>query len=219
MSDLERQVTCEKTCQQGCQRLSLGRFFSQSIWHPIWLSISHPRFAFYLAFFWHCTWHPVWHRHFIYAAFFPGFYLTIFLAASQAHSRTVYLTMHLAFFQAPQPTRNVTSFLLFYLAFYAALYEELYLAFFQAFFWQPRRWLVRKLGPVNPYLQQVLPRGFLLRHTQHACCELRKWIRRKREGKGRKRCTKGSVKRAEVRKRRLAKLWRHLGFKKAPGSR
>ena len=77
-------------------------------------------------------------------------------------------------------------------------------------------WLVKKLNPASQYVRQVLPYGFLLRHAQHACCELRKWNRRKKQGKGRKRCAKGSIKRAETRSRRLTNLWRHLGFQKVP---
>lgn len=49
------------------------------------------------------------------------------------------------------------------------------------------KWLVKKLQLVDRWVRQVLPYGFLLRHAQHVCCELRKWKRRKQASMGRKR--------------------------------
>ena len=80
------------------------------------------------------------------------------------------------------------------------------------------KWLDSKLKPLDRFVKQVLPHGFLLRHAQHACCELRKWVLRKNARKGRKRCVLEAAQRAKVRRARVSKLWRCLGFKKIPAA-
>ena len=73
-------------------------------------------------------------------------------------------------------------------------------------------WLTQQLQPLERDIRKVLPYGWLRRHTQHACCETRKW--RDRTGRGRKRgCT---LARQAIRRRRLGKLWSHLGFRVKP---
>ena len=69
-----------------------------------------------------------------------------------------------------------------------------------------RTWIVKHLKPIDKFVRQVCPHGFLFRHAQHACCELRKWERRK----GRRPCALRASARSKVRRARLLKLWRPL---------
>ena len=57
---------------------------------------------------------------------------------------------------------------------------------------------------------------WLLRHTQHLCCELRKWRRRSKQKQGRLRDVEGARQRARVRKVRLKQVHKQLGFKQLP---
>ena len=68
---------------------------------------------------------------------------------------------------------------------------------------------------IKKFVRAALPHGFLHRHAQHLCCELRKWRNRKTAHRGRKR-RPGAAQRAKVRARRLRKVWRRLGFSKQP---
>ena len=73
----------------------------------------------------------------------------------------------------------------------------------------------RVAGP--KVLRQVCPFGWRKRHTQHMCCELRRWLRRKKAKRGRVRDAAAASARAELRTRRLCRVWKQLGFTKAPG--
>ena len=71
--------------------------------------------------------------------------------------------------------------------------------------------------PLKKYMKKTLPGGqWLKRHTQHVCCELRKWKTRLQKGKRRNRNLEGVAERARVRALRLRQVYRSLGFKSMP---
>ena len=67
--------------------------------------------------------------------------------------------------------------------------------------------------PLVHFLGKVVPgKKWLKRHTQHVCCELRRWRTRKKDGNGRVREQGGVLKRAKARAERLRKVSKNLGF-------
>ena len=71
------------------------------------------------------------------------------------------------------------------------------------------------------FVELICPRGWLIDHTEHACCERRRYddaVKAFEEG-GRPKRTRdeaGAAKRQEVRCRRLRVCWQALGFKALP---
>ena len=70
--------------------------------------------------------------------------------------------------------------------------------------------------PLGRYLKMVIPRGWKARHTQHLCCEYRRWLRRKVSKQGRVRSASGIEQRAALRAARIRKVFKKLGFKRMP---
>jgi len=71
-------------------------------------------------------------------------------------------------------------------------------------------------GPARDFLRKVIPGPWKLKHTQHLCCELRRWKCRSQKKTGRFRDAAKAAARAVLRARRLKKTWQNLGFKKPP---